>query len=455
MFLLHRVGIIKTGQFLPSPNGGGNKLRKIIFGVALSVCVVWGIGRAQEPRKIEFQRDVQPLFKARCYGCHGPKQQKNGFRLDRRSDAMRGGTIGVIGRFNSEGSRLYNRLKGDEFGIQMPPTGALPAAEVEIIKEWIDQGAVWPDEASGETPPPPPDGVATAMTDALRKGDGARFQKLMRDEPTHINLRGPGGATPLMFAALYGNADAVHQLLKGGADPNLQNEAGATALMWGTDSLEIERLLIERGANVNARSSDARTPLLIASGENGGGPVVELLLDHGANPSAQSPALFGLMTPLAEAAYARDENAVKMLLAHGADVKSAGFNPLGFAILSHCSACVDLLLGKTSHEDLNMQVFLNSPPLGNALAMKDLLDRGADANAKDPDGNTLLMLAAASDELPLDAIKSLVARGADLNAKNNKGECALDFARAGEKRHLLIFLSNREQRMQGPPREFI
>jgi mono/diheme cytochrome c family protein len=54
---------------------------------------------AQEPAKIDFARDVLPLFKAHCLGCHGPKKQNNGFRLDRRRDAMRGGTIAMMGPF--------------------------------------------------------------------------------------------------------------------------------------------------------------------------------------------------------------------------------------------------------------------------------------------------------------------------------------------------------------------
>ena len=43
----------------------------------------------------------------------------------------------------------------------MPPTGPLAATQIEIIKNWIDQGAEWPDDASGETPAPPPDAKAT------------------------------------------------------------------------------------------------------------------------------------------------------------------------------------------------------------------------------------------------------------------------------------------------------
>ena len=59
--------------------------------VATVGVLVTGTASAQGPAKIDFVRDVQPLFQAHCVECHGPKQQKNGFRLDRRRDAMRGG----------------------------------------------------------------------------------------------------------------------------------------------------------------------------------------------------------------------------------------------------------------------------------------------------------------------------------------------------------------------------
>jgi ankyrin repeat protein len=406
-----------------------NKLRKIIA-AALLVCVFWGISRAQEPRKVDFARDVQPIFKSKCIGCHGPAQQKNGFRLDRRGDAMRGGTIADIGPGNSAGSRLYLRLAGGEYGLQMPPTGPLSAAELNIIKDWIDQGAEWPDALSGELPPPPPDAVAGQMMDALRRGDHQTFQKLIHDEPDHANKKGPAGSTPLMYAALYGDADSVRQLLKMGVDPNLQNDAGATALMWATDNLEIVTELVEHGADVNAKSSDSRTPVLIAAGRNGAAPVVKFLLDHGANPSAHSPGLGGDATPLSEAAYVGDETVLRMLLARGADVKAAGPGPLLFAIYSRCIGCSDLLMGSAEKDDLSLQAMLDSPPLNNTRAVNTLLDRGADVKAKDPDGNTLLMLVSACDEASPDTVKRLIAGGADVNAKNPRGQTALDLARA-------------------------
>ena len=109
---------------------------------AMTFCAVLS---AETTAKIDFRADVQPILKSNCYGCHGPSQQMNNFRLDRRRDAMRGGTISVIAPGSSQSSHLYLRLTGhDHLGAPMPPTGFLPKEQVEIIRNWIDQGAEWP-----------------------------------------------------------------------------------------------------------------------------------------------------------------------------------------------------------------------------------------------------------------------------------------------------------------------
>src|SRR5689334_24021721 len=120
--------------------------------------------------------------------------------------------------------------------------------------------------------------------EALRAGDKLAFKKLLGENPKAANMKGPGGSTPLMYAALYGDSDSVRLLLDSGADPNLRNEAGATALMWALADAGKTRLLLEHRADANARSDDGRTPLLIAASQHGSGAVVKLLLDHGANP---------------------------------------------------------------------------------------------------------------------------------------------------------------------------
>jgi ankyrin repeat protein len=405
-----------------------NIMRRHVWGAIFSVLLSTTLS-AQVPGKIDFGRDVQPLFRANCVGCHGPSQQKNSFRLDRRRDAMRGGTIAVIGPGNSAGSRLYLRLVGTEVGLQMPPTGALDPKQIDIIKAWIDQGAQWPDAASGEAPVSPPDPRATKIMEALRNNYRTAFKQSLRSYRAAVNRKGPGGATPLMYAALYGNSDSVRQLLQTGADPNLKNGAGATALMWAVNDLEKTQLLVEAGADVNARSDDGQTPLLIAAGYFGSSPVVKLLLDRGANPSVRTPGPNGDMTPLSQAAYVGDADVLQMLLDRGADAKSAGFFPLTFAAFSLCARCVDLLAKTAEPGYLNLATFFAGPPFGDPRAVKLLVDSGADIKATDPEGRTILMITASSATLPLDTIRNLIDRGADVNVKSAKGDTALDFAK--------------------------
>src|SRR5215475_15725620 len=127
-------------------------LKRCVVGLALGA---WAFSAAsssqalQNTAKIDFSRDVLPIFRQNCFGCHGPTQQMNGFRLDRRRDALRGGTIAVVAPGNSAGSRLYNRLIGSQYGPQMPPTGPLNQEQIKIFKDWIDQGAEWPDDLAG------------------------------------------------------------------------------------------------------------------------------------------------------------------------------------------------------------------------------------------------------------------------------------------------------------------
>src|SRR6266545_8185967 len=72
---------------------------------------------------------------------------------------------------------------------------------------------------------------------------------------------------------------------------------------------------------------------------------------------------------------------------------------------------------------------VGSPPFGPALATGFLLEQGGDINARDAEGRTLLMLAAASDALPVDVVKALIAKGSDVNARTARGETALGLAR--------------------------
>jgi ankyrin repeat protein len=350
-------------------------------------------------------------------------------QLDRRRDAMRGGTGAMITPGYSSGSKLYRRLIGNDFGPQMPPTGPLRQEQTDVIKAWIDQGAEWPGDVSGEMPAATPNPKVTRLLEALRGGDLPAFKTMLKESPKVANLAGTGGSTPLMYAALYGDSESVRLLLDSGSDPNVRNDAEATALMWAVGDLEKTRLLLDHGADANARSGDGRTPLLIAAGRFGSSAVVKLLLDRGANPSAKATGLFGEMTPLAEAAYAGDEAVLRILMERGADVKSTGYIPLVFALRANCAKCAEMLLASANPQIVNTAMFISTPPMADAHAIQALLDHGGDAKAKDLAGNPILMRAVSSDAVPVEHVKTLLDRGADVNVKSVNGETAIDMAR--------------------------
>lgn len=103
-------------------------------------------------RKIDYARDIQPIFQKYCYDCHGPKQQFSGLRLDSKDAVMRqGGYSGqVIIPGDGEGSRLFRMVAGID-GMPMPIGEPKPThAEIEVLRAWIDQGAIWPDKPAPE-----------------------------------------------------------------------------------------------------------------------------------------------------------------------------------------------------------------------------------------------------------------------------------------------------------------
>jgi ankyrin repeat protein len=383
----------------------------------------------QVSAKIDFATEIQPIFRQHCISCHGPKEQKNGLRLDRRRDAMRGGTIAVIGPGNADGSRLYHRLIGDKFGIQMPPTGALSPEKIARIKLWIDQGAEWPDALAGDRPPTVPDPAAVRVSEFLRAGDRTGFVAALGADPAVVNKPGPGGATPLMFAALYGDAASVRVLIDRGADVNAVNDEGATALMWAVPDLEKTTLLLAAGASVNAQSADSRTPLLIAAGIRHSAPVVRLLLDKGANIKVRAPGLFGETTPLLQAAFIGDAETFKLLAGRGADVESVAPFVLALGSRADCRDCADAALKYVGPPGFTGLLQAVLPPGSTAESVPRLLAAGADPKVPGPDGRTSLMLAAASETAPVESVKALIAAGLAIDARDPLGRTALTYAR--------------------------
>jgi hypothetical protein len=102
--------------------------------------------------EIDFVKEVRPLLRTRCISCHGPEESESGLRLDQQKRALEGGDNGrIIVPGKPAESRLLRIVAGqdDEVGA-MPPEGEgtpLSSDEIAVLKAWIAQGAVWPNEA--------------------------------------------------------------------------------------------------------------------------------------------------------------------------------------------------------------------------------------------------------------------------------------------------------------------
>jgi N-acyl-D-amino-acid deacylase len=397
---------------------------------------------AQTPSKVDFAKDVQPILRQNCVTCHSGTQPASGMRLDRKSAVIN--RRGVVPG-SAENSFLFHRISGNDYGMQMPPTGALKPEQIDTIKRWIEQGSDWPDALANETELPPVNPKAVAMVDALHEGDLPKFMKFAAEDAKLLNARGPEGSTPFMYAVLYSNAATLERLLKLGADPNKRNDANATALMWAATEMDKTKVLLSHGADVNARSSDMRTPLMIAARKPGNSAVVKLLLDQGANPNP-NPHPSAESSPLLEAATSGDSASVEILIGKGAEVKPVGEMALNMAVTMECSKCLSLLTAKEIDKKDYSLALADIAITGDVNAVKMMLDHGADINIVDPLGRTPLMYAAASDNLPLEEVKLLVEHGADVNAKDahklgaDSGWTALDIARQHGDTPIVAFL---------------
>ncbi|MBS0203996.1 MAG: PSD1 domain-containing protein [Planctomycetes bacterium] len=107
---------------------------------------------ADDATPVDFVRDVRPILQRSCQRCHGAEKQKGDYRLDVRQSALHNGESYApnIIPGKADDSPLIKFVTGDG-DVVMPPEGKpLTAAEVRTLRQWIDQGAKWPDDVAGE-----------------------------------------------------------------------------------------------------------------------------------------------------------------------------------------------------------------------------------------------------------------------------------------------------------------
>ena len=129
-----------------------------------------------------------------------------------------------------------------------------------------------------------------ALLQAARQGDTQALQTLL-SRGADPNQKDAGGLTALILSTRTGTVPAVETLLRHGADPNLRGGVnGWTPLMHAIHKNQpgAAHALLDGGAQVDSRGRSGETALMMAAGY-GYTPLVELLLERGANPRAATP----------------------------------------------------------------------------------------------------------------------------------------------------------------------
>ncbi len=209
--------------------------------------------------KVDFVQSIQPILQKNCIKCHGPEKQKGKLRLDSKEAAAKGGKDGpafVPG--DAAKSELYRRItlpkSDDDF---MPSEGdPLTQSQIDLIHDWINQGAQWPDSAIAKegTPasaaplaPPgpvlPPDFKPGA---AEQKAIAALAQKGIEVRPIAANLNWREANLRLLGTNITDSVTVSLKEILGLVDLNLGNtkisDAGLVNLRGLTN---LQRLHLE------------------------------------------------------------------------------------------------------------------------------------------------------------------------------------------------------------------
>jgi Ankyrin repeats (3 copies)/Ankyrin repeats (many copies) len=187
---------------------------------------------------------------------------------------------------------------------------------------WIhDVECHWPQIPDDILPVHPPPVQATALYYAALCGFCGLANYLILTHGEDVNAKSGGhGLTPLLVASYEGHLDVARLLLDHGADINSKDNNGKTPLVaaYHSNNLEAMRLLLERGADANTECDGFGLVLHDAS-YNGQAEVIELLLRHNADVNARSSTNW---TPLHWASRSGHSEVIQLLLDNGADINA-------------------------------------------------------------------------------------------------------------------------------------
>ena len=184
-----------------------------------------------------------------------------------------------------------------------------------VMTGWVSSGCE-PQQPAKPKPDPAQVAMAEELYEAAKVGDYLDAANLIK-KGADVNLENESGNIPLHAASWYRHVDVAELLLDNGSKADHGNKAGRTPLHVATinDSAEIARMLIDRGADINKADDAGQTAAEFAA-MYGSTELMTLYLEAGANPNYANDNGVSL---LMRAAWNANDAAVEVLLEHGAN----------------------------------------------------------------------------------------------------------------------------------------
>ncbi len=338
----------------------------------------------------------------------------------------------LVGELIAAGADVHAARWNGETALML----AANAGSVEAVRDLLDRGAAVNavEKSKGQT----------ALMWAAAEGH-AEVVKLLIGHGADIKAVSNSGWNAMAFAAVKNDAASVRDLLAAGADPNFALHDGDHVVMVATayKSDKAATALLEAGANPNVADRTGNTPLHLAA-QSDDLDLIKLLLAKNANPNAVTNKVaagrggggfrlvVGQVTPLMDAAKAGHEDAMRALVAGGADPKIKGQD--GTTLLMQAAGSAKLNVVEYAYEldpdvaavtSSGGQVMHSAVTGTGGIATQDaicdvirfLLSKGADPDPMNKAGRTPISIA---DVLPIDKAVNLLTETIEKSGKTPK-----------------------------------
>ncbi|GHT01743.1 hypothetical protein AGMMS50276_30410 [Synergistales bacterium] len=297
-------------------------------------------------------------------------------------------------------------------------------------------------ETTGAQHPKPTKTAMSAFFALCEKGTPQQVEEAIKGG-VDVNAKDRDGYTALMATARSNpNPETISLLLKNGADVNAKNRGGPTTLMYAAGfnpNPEIIAVLLKNGADINAKTIDGDTVLMAAAVENPNPEIIALLIKNGADVNTKHQS--GRTALMAAAGGNPNPEVISILLKSGADAQASDISRKraidyaekndklkGTQAFKQLQEASGVQPSKSTKTAMSADEFLELCKTGALREIEAAIKGGADVNARNEYGHTVLIIAARSNPNS-EVIALLLKGGADANIRNKSGKRAIDYAR--------------------------